>query len=118
MIAACRSPTGTAADQPPTLRPAQLVLARLSVGTRRWCYRECKLGDAAEHVALTEELRPIEVTGDDELARLTIAFNSMLVALDASQRRQRQLIADAIDTAEGPAKVEELVGTVERFLKT
>jgi two-component system, OmpR family, sensor histidine kinase MprB len=54
-----------------------------------------RLTDVAEHVALTEELRPIEVTGDDELARLTIAFNSMMVALDASQRRQRQLIADA-----------------------
>jgi two-component system, OmpR family, sensor histidine kinase MprB len=54
-----------------------------------------RLTDAAEHVALTEELKPIEITGDDELARLTIAFNSMLVALDASQRRQRQLIADA-----------------------
>ncbi|HYJ70231.1 MAG TPA: HAMP domain-containing sensor histidine kinase [Nocardioidaceae bacterium] len=54
-----------------------------------------RLTDAAEHVAITEELKPIEITGDDELARLTIAFNSMLVALDASQRRQRQLIADA-----------------------
>lgn len=54
-----------------------------------------RLTDAAEHVAVTEELTPIEITGDDELARLTIAFNSMLVALDASQRRQRQLIADA-----------------------
>src|SRR5262245_3867427 len=54
-----------------------------------------RLTDAAEHVAVTEELRPIEVAGDDELARLTIAFNSMLMALDASQRRQRRLIADA-----------------------
>jgi two-component system sensor histidine kinase MprB len=54
-----------------------------------------RLTEVAEHVAATEELRPIEVTGDDELARLTIAFNSMLVALDASQRRQRRLIADA-----------------------
>jgi two-component system, OmpR family, sensor histidine kinase MprB len=54
-----------------------------------------RLTDAAEHVAATEELKPIEVAGDDELARLTIAFNSMLVALDASQRRQRRLIADA-----------------------
>ena len=54
-----------------------------------------RLTDAAEHVAATEELQPIEVAGDDELARLTIAFNSMLVALDASQRRQRRLIADA-----------------------
>ncbi|HKE70550.1 MAG TPA: HAMP domain-containing sensor histidine kinase [Nocardioidaceae bacterium] len=54
-----------------------------------------RLTDAAEHVAATEELQPIEVAGDDELARLTIAFNSMLVALDASRLRQRRLIADA-----------------------
>jgi two-component system sensor histidine kinase MprB len=54
-----------------------------------------RLTDAAEHVAATEELRPIEIAGDDELARLTIAFNSMLTALDASRRRQRRLIADA-----------------------
>ena len=54
-----------------------------------------RLTAAAEHVAATEELRPIEITGDDELARLTIAFNSMLMALDASQLRQRRLIADA-----------------------
>ena len=54
-----------------------------------------RLTAAAEHVAATEELKPIEITGDDELARLTIAFNSMLMALDASQVRQRRLIADA-----------------------
>ena len=54
-----------------------------------------RLTAAAEHVAATEELQPIEITGDDELARLTIAFNSMLMALDASQVRQRRLIADA-----------------------
>ncbi|UYM07153.1 sensor histidine kinase [Solicola gregarius] len=50
---------------------------------------------AAERVARTEQLTPIEVTGDDELARLTIAFNSMLTSLDASKQRQRQLVADA-----------------------
>jgi len=54
-----------------------------------------RLTAAAEHVARTQQLNPIEITGDDELARLTIAFNSMLVALDASQHRQRQLVADA-----------------------
>lgn len=54
-----------------------------------------RLTAAAEQVARTQQLAPIEVTGDDELARLTIAFNSMLVALDASQQRQRQLVADA-----------------------
>ena len=54
-----------------------------------------RLTAAAEQVARTQQLTPIEVTGDDELARLTTAFNSMLVALDASQQRQRQLVADA-----------------------
>lgn len=54
-----------------------------------------RLTDAAERVARTQELRPIAVMGHDELARLTHAFNSMLIALDASQQRQRQLVADA-----------------------
>ncbi|EFQ82028.1 ATPase/histidine kinase/DNA gyrase B/HSP90 domain protein [Aeromicrobium marinum DSM 15272] len=54
-----------------------------------------RLTAAAEHVARTHELHPIEVSGRDELARLTIAFNQMLVALDASQEGQRQLVADA-----------------------
>src|SRR5690625_450878 len=54
-----------------------------------------RLTRAAERVARTEQLTPIEVTGDDELARLTIAFNSMLTSLDASKERQRQLVADA-----------------------
>jgi len=54
-----------------------------------------RLTAAAERVARTEDLQPIEVTGDDELARLTNAFNSMLSALDASLARQRQLVADA-----------------------
>lgn len=50
---------------------------------------------ATEHVAKTEELKPIPVTGSDELARLSASFNAMLRALDASQTRQRQLVADA-----------------------
>jgi two-component system sensor histidine kinase MprB len=54
-----------------------------------------RLTEATEHVARTTDLTPIEVTGRDELARLTTSFNSMLVALDASQERQRQLVADA-----------------------
>lgn len=54
-----------------------------------------RLTDAAERVARTQELRPITVMGHDELARLTNSFNSMLIALDASQQRQRQLVADA-----------------------
>lgn len=54
-----------------------------------------RLTAATERVARTTELTPIEVHGSDELARLTTSFNSMLIALDASQQRQRQLVADA-----------------------
>lgn len=54
-----------------------------------------RLTAATERVARTTDLTPIEVTGHDELARLTTSFNAMLLALDASQERQRQLVADA-----------------------
>jgi two-component system sensor histidine kinase MprB len=54
-----------------------------------------RLTAAAERVARTAQLKPIKVTGHDELARLTTSFNQMLLALDASQHRQRQLVADA-----------------------
>ncbi|HKE51605.1 MAG TPA: HAMP domain-containing protein, partial [Actinomycetes bacterium] len=50
---------------------------------------------AAERVATTDRLEPIEVHGQDELARLATSFNSMLAALAASRQRQQQLIADA-----------------------
>ncbi|MGH3370467.1 MAG: sensor histidine kinase, partial [Nocardioidaceae bacterium] len=50
---------------------------------------------AAEDIARTEELDPIEVEGNDEIARLAAAFNAMLAALSASRDRQRQLVADA-----------------------
>lgn len=54
-----------------------------------------RLTQAAEHVAMTGELRPIEVRGDDELARLGTAFNHMLLAVERSRERQRRLVADA-----------------------
>lgn len=54
-----------------------------------------RLTAATERVARTSDLTPIQVTGRDELARLTTSFNAMLQALDASQERQRQLVADA-----------------------
>jgi two-component system, OmpR family, sensor histidine kinase MprB len=41
------------------------------------------------------DLSPLPVEGDDEIARLATAFNGLLSALAASQERQRQLIADA-----------------------
>lgn len=53
------------------------------------------LTSAAEEIARTEELRPIPIEGDDEVARLGSAFNQMLSALDASRERQRRLVADA-----------------------
>jgi two-component system sensor histidine kinase MprB len=54
-----------------------------------------KLTLAAEEIARTEDLRPIEVGGNDEIARLATAFNQMLTSLAASRDRQRQLVADA-----------------------
>jgi two-component system sensor histidine kinase MprB len=54
-----------------------------------------RLTAAAEHVAATGELDPIEVQGDDELARLAHAFNEMLAALEEARARQRRLVADA-----------------------
>jgi two-component system sensor histidine kinase MprB len=55
-----------------------------------------ELTETAEHVARTRDLsRRIDAAGDDELARLAGSFNTMLEALDASQRSQRQLVADA-----------------------
>ena len=54
-----------------------------------------RLTEAAEDIARTENLDPIEVKGNDEIARLASAFNAMLTALAASRDRQRQLVADA-----------------------
>jgi two-component system sensor histidine kinase MprB len=54
-----------------------------------------RLSAAAEHIAETEELTPIPVTGDDELASLATSFNDMLAALASSRDRQRRLVADA-----------------------
>lgn len=54
-----------------------------------------RLTEATERVASTGDLRPIPVTGDDELARLTHSFNTMLGAVAAAQEQQRRLVADA-----------------------
>jgi two-component system sensor histidine kinase MprB len=55
-----------------------------------------RLTGAAEHVAATQDLAAsIDEQGDDELARLARAFNSMLAALAASRQQQSQLISDA-----------------------
>ena len=54
-----------------------------------------RLTGAVESIARTEDLRPLPVEGDDEIARLATAFNHMLAALAASRDRQRRLVADA-----------------------
>jgi two-component system sensor histidine kinase MprB len=54
-----------------------------------------RLTTAVERIARTEDLTPLPVEGDDEVARLATAFNQMLTALDAARVRQRQLVADA-----------------------
>ncbi|MGZ8179045.1 ATP-binding protein [Williamsia sp. SKLECPSW1] len=54
-----------------------------------------RLTQAAERVARTDDLEPIPVTGNDELARLTDSFNAMLRALAESRERQSRLVADA-----------------------
>ncbi|GAA1111145.1 HAMP domain-containing sensor histidine kinase [Kribbella jejuensis] len=54
-----------------------------------------RLTGAAEHVAATEDLKPIPVSGTDEISRLAMAFNAMLHALAQSRDRQRRLVGDA-----------------------
>ncbi|WP_225979106.1 MULTISPECIES: HAMP domain-containing sensor histidine kinase [Corynebacterium] len=54
-----------------------------------------RLQQAVDYVARTDDLRPIPVVGDDELAQLTRSFNDMLAALQASRIRQAELVADA-----------------------
>ncbi|MCP3420666.1 HAMP domain-containing sensor histidine kinase [Nocardioides pinisoli] len=54
-----------------------------------------RLTTSVERIAMTEDLRPLRVEGDDEVARLATAFNQMLLALGASRDRQRRLVADA-----------------------
>ncbi len=58
-----------------------------------------RLTAAAERIARTREITPIEVgrrhDRPDEISRLALAFNAMLAALADSQDRQRRLVADA-----------------------
>lgn len=54
-----------------------------------------RLSRSVEEKAETEELTPLRVEGDDEVARLATAFNRLLAGLSASRDRQRQLVADA-----------------------
>lgn len=73
-----------------------LVAAWAAWGIGRTAVRPiADLTAVTERVARTHDLTPIPVSGTDEIARLTRSFNTMLVALDDAQQRQRRLIADA-----------------------
>ncbi|MFC7531102.1 ATP-binding protein [Actinoplanes sp. GCM10030250] len=55
-----------------------------------------RLTEAVEDVAVTMDLtRPVEVSGNDEIARLGRSVNAMLSAIDASRTAQRALVEDA-----------------------
>jgi two-component system sensor histidine kinase MprB len=54
-----------------------------------------ELSKATEYIARTGDLRSLPVRGDDELAKLTANFNTMLEALARSQEHQKRLVADA-----------------------
>lgn len=55
-----------------------------------------RLTEGAEQVAQARSAaHRIDLGGNDEIGRLATSFNSMLEALDGSQKSQRQLVADA-----------------------
>jgi two-component system sensor histidine kinase MprB len=71
-----------------------VLLSRLA--TRTAVRPVVALTAAAEHVASTRDLsQRIEAPGVDEVSRLARAFNTMLEALERSQRAQRRLVAAA-----------------------
>ncbi|HUR76078.1 MAG TPA: HAMP domain-containing sensor histidine kinase, partial [Sporichthya sp.] len=87
-----------------SLATALLVIGGLGIGlaavaglyvARQGLRPVSRLTEAAEHVARTGELRPIEVRGNDELARLGVSFNKMLSAVERSRELQRRLVGDA-----------------------
>ncbi len=53
------------------------------------------LQETTEYIAKTDDLRPIEISGKDEIANLAQSFNSMLAALSDSRRKQAEFVADA-----------------------
>ncbi|WP_308166248.1 MULTISPECIES: HAMP domain-containing sensor histidine kinase [Actinomadura] len=74
-----------------------LVSAGAGLLTARTALRPVEdLTGAVEYIARTEDLGTrIPVDGTDEIARLSLSFNSMTGALAASRERQWRLIADA-----------------------
>lgn len=113
-VAAVRSGSDSALVLAQSLDPVDSTLGRLSLvmllfvgisilsaGLAGWTVASNglrpvrRLTTQAERVAETEDLTPLRVEGDDEVARLARSFNQMLAAVSASRDRQRQLVADA-----------------------
>jgi two-component system, OmpR family, sensor histidine kinase MprB len=61
-----------------------------------------RLIEAADRTARTNELRPIPVTGSDQIARLTASFNTMVDALAALRDRQARLVRHAASELRTP----------------
>ncbi len=78
-----------------------IVLGRVSAGAA--LRPVSRLTASAERISATLDLRkPLEVRTNDELGRLAASLNTMLVALDDSQRRQQRLVTDAAHELQTP----------------
>ncbi len=69
---------------------AGLLVARAALSPVR------RFTDVVEHIARTDDLGTrVEVSGQDEIARLGVSFNDMTAALESERQRQRRLVSDA-----------------------
>lgn len=74
-----------------TLGAIVLVAAVVSAGLRPID----RLRRATDRVTATGELRQLVVFSNDEVGTLTTSFNNMMLALQASRDKQKELVADA-----------------------
>jgi len=72
------------------------------------------LSAAARSVSLGRETEPIPVRGDDEIARLGLAFNEMTEGLSRLEEAKRQIIADAAHELRTPLTL--IQGMIEGML--
>ncbi|TIC82890.1 HAMP domain-containing sensor histidine kinase [Nocardioides sp. GY 10127] len=73
-----------------------LVAALAGFGVARSGLRPVRRFTAGvEEIGRTQRLEPLDIEGDDEIARLGVSFNQMLGALSSSRERQKRLVADA-----------------------
>lgn len=113
-VAAVRAGNDSALVLAQSLEPSERTLGRLSLvmlifvgvsilsaGLAGWTVASNglrpvrRLTAKTEAIAQTQDLTPLPIEGDDEIARLAASFNKLLAAVAASRDRQRQLVADA-----------------------